>query len=161
MTHELPADVQAADASTLVVRRTILARAERLFAAWTEPAEVMQWWGPDGVTCTVAEVDLRVGGRYRIANQFPDGKLVWIAGEFERIDPPHELVYSWHLGTDDAEPERVTVRLDPRGDATEVIVIHERIPTRAVCDEHEDGWRGCLDGLAEYVNDARASHGRD
>jgi len=56
---------------TLVVRRTIGASPERVFDAWTKPERLRLWWGPRGVTCTAAEVDLRVGGRYRIANQFP------------------------------------------------------------------------------------------
>ena len=69
--------------ATLVVRRRINATAEKLFAAWTRPELLVRWWGPQGVACPAAEIDLRVGGSYRIANQFPDGTLVWIAGVFE------------------------------------------------------------------------------
>ena len=65
---------------TLVVRKTIRAKPERLFAAWTIPAELKLWWGPQGVKCIEAEIDLRRGGRYRIANQLPDGKFLWITG---------------------------------------------------------------------------------
>jgi uncharacterized protein YndB with AHSA1/START domain len=65
---------------TLVVRRTIRATPERLFEAWTEPAQLRRWWGPQDVECLDAQVDLRVGGQYRIANRFPDGRIVWIAG---------------------------------------------------------------------------------
>jgi uncharacterized protein YndB with AHSA1/START domain len=79
---------------TLVVRRTIGASPERVFDAWTKPERLRLWWGPRDVTCTAAEVDLRVGGRYRIANQFPDGRVVWISGQFECIEPPRLLVYS-------------------------------------------------------------------
>lgn len=79
---EIPASAEP-QTVTLVVRRTIHASAERLFEAWTQPICLKEWWGPDNVRCVDAEVDLRVGGGYRIANQFPDGKLVWIVGEFE------------------------------------------------------------------------------
>jgi uncharacterized protein YndB with AHSA1/START domain len=44
-------------------------------------------WGPEGVSCIAAEVDLRVGGRYRIANKFPDGRVFWIVGELQIIEP--------------------------------------------------------------------------
>jgi uncharacterized protein YndB with AHSA1/START domain len=71
---------------TLVVRKTIRATRERLFDAWTQPIQLRQWWGPEDVECLDAEVDLRVGGRYRIANRFPDGRVVWITGEFELIE---------------------------------------------------------------------------
>ncbi len=84
--------------TTLVVRRIIQATPERLFKAWTDPEQLKKWWGPQSVTCVDAEVDLRVGGRYRIANQFPDGKLLWISGEFQLIEPPHKLAYTWRIG---------------------------------------------------------------
>ena len=145
---------------SLVVRRTISAPAARVFEAWTQPVHLLKWWGPDPVTCPEAEVDLRVGGRYRIANRFPDGRVLWIVGEFERVTPPHELVYTWRVEPASQASERVTVRFEPRDGATDVIIVHERIPDRAARDRHERGWHGCLDGLAEYVNGASRSHGQ-
>jgi uncharacterized protein YndB with AHSA1/START domain len=136
---------------TLVVRKTIRASADRLFKAWTDPAQLKVWWGPRGVQCTNAEVDLRIGGRYRIANQFPDGKILWITGEFERIEPPRKLVYTWRLEVETSASERVTVQFEPRGEVTEVIVTHERISNEALRDMHQQGWIGCLEGLAKYL----------
>ncbi|HYM60796.1 MAG TPA: SRPBCC domain-containing protein [Thermoanaerobaculia bacterium] len=139
--------------ATLVVRKLIAATPERLFTAWTAPEHLKQWWGPPSVTCTDAEVDLRVGGGYRIANRFPDGTVVWIAGEFEAIDPPHKLVYTWRIEPQSHTAELVTVLFEARPEgATEVIVIHERIPDKAARETHEQGWEGCLEGLAEYVS---------
>jgi uncharacterized protein YndB with AHSA1/START domain len=107
-------------------------------------------WGPRPVTCSYAEVDLRVGGGYRIVNALPDGTSVVIEGEFEQIEPPHKLVYTWRMGPEHPELSRVTVHFEARGDATEVIVVHEQIASRALRDSHEHGWRGCLDGLARH-----------
>ena len=132
----------------LVTRRTIRASAARLFDAWTQPEQLRAWWGPRPVTCSSAEVDLRVGGRYRIANALPDGTTIMIEGEFQVVDAPHKLVYTWCM--QDGEASRVTVRFEPREDATEVIVIHEQIPSERVRDSHEGGWNGCLEGLATY-----------
>jgi uncharacterized protein YndB with AHSA1/START domain len=136
---------------TLVVRKTIRASVERLYTAWTDPAQLKLWWGPRGVQCTAAEIDLRIGGRYRIANQFPDGKILWITGEFESIEPPRKLVYTWRLEAQADSFERVIVQFEPRGDETEVIVTHELIPNETVRDMHQQGWIGCLDGLASYL----------
>ncbi len=146
---------------TLLVRRTIRATPERLFAAWTDPEQLRVWWGPAHVVCAAAEVDLRVGGRYRLANQFPDGSVWWISGVFEAVAPPRLLIYSWELAPGEiaaggtAPPaqatERVTVRFERRGDATEVIVQHERIADEAARVSHQQGWFGCLDGLVELV----------
>lgn len=135
----------------LVVRRMVRASAERLFAAWTEPGALAQWWGPRGVRCTGAEIDLRVGGRYRIGNRFADGREVWIVGEYERIEAPYCLVFTWRLEPGPDLAERVIVRFEPRGNATEIVVVHERIATEEARASHEAGWRDCLDGLARFV----------
>jgi uncharacterized protein YndB with AHSA1/START domain len=136
---------------TLVVRRMINASPERLFDAWTEPAHLLHWWGPPGVVCSAAEVDLKVGGHYRIANRFPDGSLVLISGRFERIERPTLLVYSWCLGAQQTDPERVTVEFRACEAGAEVIVTHERIPDAANRAGHEQGWFGCLLGLETYL----------
>jgi uncharacterized protein YndB with AHSA1/START domain len=134
---------------TLVVRRVIRAPAERLFDAWTTPAHLLAWWGPAGVKCVGAEVDLRVGGTYELANALPDGRTLVIRGTFERIERPVLLVYSWQIA--DEQVSRVTVEFRADGPQTEVIVTHDRIHSRAHRDDHERGWAGCLDGLARWA----------
>jgi uncharacterized protein YndB with AHSA1/START domain len=137
---------------TLEVHKMINATPERLFAAWTDPKQLVAWWGPEGVECTGAEVDLRVGGRYRIGNRLPNGMEIWIIGTFEAIERPRMLAYSWLMEGVQGDAEHVTVRFEARGAATEVIVTHEKIPNEALRDQHAYGWKGCLDGLAEYVS---------
>ena len=142
------------DGILLVVRRTIRASAERLFTAWTDPRHLAAWWGPRPVTCAGAEVDLRIGGRYRIMNAMPDGSTLAIEGEFLEIVPPTKLVYTWHAGQS-SESSLVTVRFEERGETTEVIVLHDRIPSEAVKVSHEGGWTGCLDGLERFIASVR------
>lgn len=147
-----PQSFGAGEAAILVVRRTIRAPRDRVFAAWTEARHLIAWWGPNpAVTCPSAEIDLRVGGRYRIANCFPDGRLLWIVGEFEVVEPPSRLVFSWQLDPQAARAERVRVEFEAHGASTEVIVTHERIADAATRTGHEQGWMGCLDGLARYA----------
>ncbi|HKC48407.1 MAG TPA: SRPBCC domain-containing protein [Gemmatimonadales bacterium] len=135
---------------TLVVRKTIAATPERLFAAWTEPTQVVRWWGPDGVTCIGAEVDLRVGGHYRIGNRLPDGAELWISGTFEAVERPLRLIYSWRIEGAPADAERVTVVFEGRGLETEVTVTHARILSQEQSEQHRLGWEGCLDHLAAH-----------
>lgn len=144
------------DGISLVARRVIRATPERLFEAWTQPRHLERWWGPRDASCFGATVDLRVGGAYRIGNRFPDGRTVWIAGEFELIDPPRRLVYTWRLESPDPRqtPERVTVEFKPVGDQTEVIVTHERIDDETSRRGHQAGWVACLDGLAAFAGGA-------
>jgi uncharacterized protein YndB with AHSA1/START domain len=152
----LPNDMTGAPVATatLTVRRRIAAPPERLFTYWTEPAHLARWWGPAGVTCESATVDLRVGGAYRIGNRFADGTMLWISGVFEVIEPPRQLVYSWRLGHAGAV-ERVTVTFTLVGDSTEVVVVHERIADAQTRSGHERGWKACLDGLAAYAGPPR------
>jgi uncharacterized protein YndB with AHSA1/START domain len=134
----------------LVVRRTVRASAERVFEAWTRPELLLAWWGPRPVTCSAAEVDLRVGGRYRIVNALPDGKSLAIEGEFRVVDAPRRLVYTWRIGEEGDATSLVTVRFEARGAATEVVVVHEEIAAEPVRESHEKGWVGCLEGLERY-----------
>jgi uncharacterized protein YndB with AHSA1/START domain len=134
----------------LVVRRTIKAPVERVFDAWTRPEQLRQWWGPRPVTCSEAEVDLRVGGAYRIGNLLPDGSTLWILGAFEVVEPPRRIVYTWRVegkAPAASERSRVTVHFEPHDGGTEVIVVHERIDTEATRADHEKGWNGCLENL--------------
>jgi len=140
----------------LVVRRVIAASPERLFEAWTTPAQLLAWWGPAGVRCTSAEVDARIGGSYRIANELPDGRVITISGEFLVVTPPTELVYTWHVEPGESGNERVTVQFVSRGAATEVVITHEHIASQPTRDEHETGWLGCLDGLAAFLRKQHA-----
>jgi uncharacterized protein YndB with AHSA1/START domain len=134
----------------LVTRRTIRASVDRVFEAWTDPVQLRAWWGPRPVTCSDAEVDLRSGGRYRIVNALPDGKTVVIHGEFRVVEAPRRLVYTWCMG-ESGESSLVTVRFEPRGEHTDVVVVHEDIPSEPVRDSHEKGWLGCLDGLERHL----------
>lgn len=134
----------------LVARRTIRASARRVFDAWTQPEQLRAWWGPRPVTCSDAEVDLRVGGRFRIVNALPDGRTVTIFGVFRVVEPPRKLVYTWQMDDGTPESSLVTVTFEARGEGTEVVVVHEDIPTEPVRESHENGWRGCLDGLERH-----------
>ena len=135
----------------LVVRRKIAATPERLFEAWTCAGELREWWGPENVKCIAAEVDLRVGGSYRIGNQLPDGTILWISGEFLTIEKPHRLEYTWRVGSREAPVERVTVQFVRSGAQTEVIITHGHISDEPTRNRHDRGWQGCLGGLENYL----------
>jgi uncharacterized protein YndB with AHSA1/START domain len=117
MSEFKPEADSAPQMETLVVRRTIRASPECLFAAWTEPDQLRAWWGPEGVVCIAAEIDLRRGGRYRIGNKLSDQRVLWIVGEFDEVEPPRRLVDTWKVDGISETEERVTVqsnRKEPR-----------------------------------------------
>ena len=77
------------------VRRVIRAPRQRVFEAWTKPEELKRWHAPGPMTVSLAEVDLRVGGRYRIHMVAPSGEEHRVVGTYREVDPPRRLTYSW------------------------------------------------------------------
>jgi len=138
-------------AEPLVVRRRIHGIREKVFAAWTRPERLIHWWGAQGVSCAGVDIDWRVGGSFRIANQYPDGTVAWRKGILELIDAPVQLAYSLELGSQSKRSELVTVRFAERDGSTEVVVIHEWIPDNETRARHEHEWVDCLDALVRYV----------
>lgn len=139
------------DPLSLTVKGYVPASPTQVFVAWTTPSELRKWWGPENVRCVSAEIDLRVGGEYRIANELPDKSVLWISGVFEQIERPTLLVYTWSTGTVATATEKVTVEFRCSGEGTDVSVRHERIETAPLRDQHRQGWCGCLHGLAEHL----------
>jgi uncharacterized protein YndB with AHSA1/START domain len=133
----------------VVVRRIIPAPPDAVFTAWTEPSRLLEWWGPRGVTLAAAEIDLRAGGRYRLANKFEDGSILWITGVFELVDRPHQIAYTCAHEPLGAETEhtRVTVAFQARDGGTEVTVTHEGFRSTRSRQDHKSGWLQCLQGL--------------
>ena len=134
--------------TSLRLTRTIQANRERVFEAWTDPKQLDMWSAPEGMDVE-AEVDLRIGGRYRIRMKGSDGTIFNAIGEYREIDRPNRLSYTWgweEPGNDHYET-LVTVEFHERGSATEVVLIHERFPDAELAGKHTDGWTSCLNRL--------------
>lgn len=152
------AQSESASADGLFVielRRQLPVSPARAFVAWTDADEMLQWWGPQGVRCIGAEVDLRVGGSYRIGNQLPDKREIWIEGTFLVVDPPHRLEYTWTTVRGGEARERVAVQFLGNELGTEIVIRHSRIVDNATVESHRHGWLGCLAGLDRHLSDDR------
>ncbi|MEM7339602.1 MAG: SRPBCC domain-containing protein [Actinomycetota bacterium] len=151
--------MEPTERAELEVRRVVPATPERTFAAWTSPDQLVQWWGPPGGRCRGAEVDLRVGGRYEIVNELPDGSIVSITGHFVDVGPPDRLSYTWATGPVEGPEELVTVQFKAHADGTEVVVSHQRITDPGRVANTQMGWGACLDGLVALFsrNEQRGS----
>ncbi|MBO3086038.1 SRPBCC family protein [Cellulomonas fengjieae] len=89
----------------LEVQRAFDAPAAALWAAWTESDAVRAWWGPQGFTCPVARMDVRVGGVSLVAMRTPDGVDLWNTWTYTRIDPGERLEF--RFGFSDADGRSV------------------------------------------------------
>lgn len=137
---------------TLRLTRTFAAPREKVFRPWTDPETLKRWSGPGDLVAPLAEVDLRVGGRYRIHMQAPDGTVHKVTGVYQIVEPPARLVYTWFWETSPEVGETlVTVEFRDRGPETEVALSHERFPNEDVRSNHEKGWNGALEKLGRIV----------
>jgi uncharacterized protein YndB with AHSA1/START domain len=141
------------DPTALRIERTFAAPPERVFAAWTAPEVLHRWFaaGPDWMN-TVVEVDLRVGGRYRLTMRGPDTVERSVVGEYLQVDPPHRLSYTWMWEQSDgpAVGVRTVVTIEFRavGEGTSVVLTQTGFPSADLRDQHGAGWRACMDNLA-------------
>ncbi len=105
----------------IVIRRTFDAPRELVFAAWTEPRHLVHWWGPNGFTTTIQEMDVKPGGVWRLIMRGPDGRDYHNKIVFIEVAPPERLVYR-HSGEEGTEPVRfqTTVTFADRGNRTDL-----------------------------------------
>ena len=130
------------------VRRLIKASPAKLFAAWLDPEQVGVWLCPFDGTHTVATIDARVGGAYKFDMHTPRG-IVEHHGEYVEITPNSRLVFTWnspHTGGDSL----VTVTLAEKNGATELVLLHEKLPSDKL-DAHNNGWNSGLDKLVAFI----------
>ena len=148
--------------SRAVIKRRIAAPRERVFQAWTSAEHLQRWFfpGTDGDAMPQADVDLRVGGRYRITMYAPDGNITaMVGGTYREVQPPEKLVFSWawEAPRPEASETLVTVELHEVQGATEIIITHEHFPEPAAHARHTIGWNCSLERLTQLVEGA-SSH---
>ncbi len=154
MAQAKPTTAKIDDADTvLTITRSFAAPREAVYRAFTEAEKLKRWWGPQGMTCPVAELDVRPGGRYRTEMNAPDGSVYVTTGEFREVAPPERLVFTWIWGEGEMAGHEtlVTIELRDNGGATELTLTHERFPDAGKRDLHNQGWSSSLDCLAEIL----------
>jgi uncharacterized protein YndB with AHSA1/START domain len=125
----------------------IKASPEKVFDAWTLPEHLKRWSCPEGMEVAEAQVDLTVGGRYRLRMQSPEGKVHTAVGLYREIERPRRLVYTWDWEEESIGETIVTVEFNDLGGSTEVTLIHELFPNAEAKVGHEEGWTSCLNRL--------------
>jgi uncharacterized protein YndB with AHSA1/START domain len=145
------------DDTTLRIERVIDALPAAVFRTWTTREAMEQWYAEGGSPARVVELDLRVGGTYRV--EFgPSGKEPYVeSGTYLEIDPPHRLVVSETLTNAGEGPDfgwsdtRVTVEFRAEDQKTRLILVHEGFPSSEHRDGAGGGWPGFIDRVAQLV----------
>jgi uncharacterized protein YndB with AHSA1/START domain len=138
--------------TSLTLVRRIRARPQIVFDAVTTAVGIAQWWGPDAGPVLVAEVDPRVGGRYRVRFRMLDSTEHESSGEFLEIVRAERVVMSWRWtgGVEDPGESRVEITLKAVPEGTELTLVHSRLHGEETRRSHEAGWTGSLDKLEAH-----------
>ncbi|WP_420419231.1 SRPBCC family protein [Pacificispira sp.] len=145
------------------IERVLEAPIERVWDMWTDPALFALWYGPNGMTIPVAEMDVVVGGRRKICMkmEMPDRTMtMWFTGEYKEVDRPYRLVYSESLcdeagnivppqsmGMPEGHPSvtEVIVELSDVGGKTRMKMTHIGVPAES---GGAGGWAQAIEKLA-------------
>ncbi len=135
---------------------------EKVWRAWTDSQAVKKWWGPGpGEAVAVAELDVRVGGRFRIVFGGAKGTDHEVQGTYKEVVPCSstkmgKLVFTWSWPNSTPERESVvTIVFKASGTGTELDFRHEQLFDEQVRDDHKRGWIGTLDKLELHLRDGR------
>jgi uncharacterized protein YndB with AHSA1/START domain len=146
----------------LTITRVFDAPRATVFKAWTDAAQLAQWWSPKGFTNPVCEFEARVGGSIRIHMRAPDGTVYPMKGEVRDIMPPERLTFT-NIAIDQAGRHLLegftTVTFAEKNGKTEMILLTR---ASAVADEAiaylagmETGWTMSIDKLEALLASAR------
>jgi uncharacterized protein YndB with AHSA1/START domain len=140
---------ERSDELMLELKRVLPASPSVVFAACSDPDKLAKWWGPEGFNTPSLDFDPRVGERYRIEMQPPEGDPFYLTGEFREVDPPARLAYTFVWEDPDPDDVETLVSLSFRdlGESTEVALTQGPFKTEGRRALHRDGWTDSFDKL--------------
>ena len=139
---------------SLEIKRLIKAPRDRVYAAWTDPAQLIQWFGPEKVQTRDLIAETRVGGKFRWDLTNSEGENMTCLGEYRELQPGKKIVFTWQWDDDEDWENHtsvVTVELFDADGGTELRLTHKQLPNEASRDGHTGGWNSALDKLEKFV----------
>lgn len=137
--------------TSLTLSRRLNATPEQVYAAWTEPKQLICWFGPENINAiTHAETDVRVGGRFRVIMEDDKGEIHNVNGVYREVVANERLKFTWSWITTPERESVVTVTFAPSAGGTMLTLLHEQLFDEAARDGHTHGWTGSLVKLEAY-----------
>jgi len=151
----MPAATSAATATVkpaLTLKRRLNAPPAKVYEAWTGPKKIIHWFGPGSTVdgSVRSEMDVRVGGRFRISLDTDDNAHHEVSGVYREVVTNEKLSFSWAWHSTPERESLVTVTLTADGDGTMLTLHHEQFFDEVARDNHRHGWTGTLDKLEQY-----------
>jgi uncharacterized protein YndB with AHSA1/START domain len=145
------------DQYAITITREVNAPRERVWQAFTDPEQVVQWWGPDGFTNTLKEMDVRPGGKWVHIMHGPDGTDYPNDAVFDEVEEPARLAFT-HLADVESSFQafQTVITLEDLGQNTR-ITLHNRFVSQVEKDRQVkdvgavEGGKQTLARLAQFV----------
>lgn len=146
-TEDRPAD------RTLVIERVFKASPEKVFNAWTDPAILIRWWGPEGFETPECEMDVRAGGSWRTTMISPKGDGHTVSGIYREISPPTRLVMTWGWEQDGERGHETVIEItfEPVSSGTKMRLVQSVFESQNARDMHSEGWNSTLNDLERIL----------
>lgn len=145
------------DERDITLQRIIHAPRDLVFLGWTDPIHVARWWGPHGFRAEVRQMDVVVGGSFRICMIAPDRIEYPIKGRYEEVVESERLVYVDDWDDDrPSQPSRVTVLFAEHGPEQTLLSVQMVFATQAEreamqAQEIIPGWGESFERLDAYL----------
>jgi uncharacterized protein YndB with AHSA1/START domain len=145
-----------AEKPSLNLQRRYPVSPEKVWRAWTDPQALKQWWGPGGPEAvSLVQLDVRVGGRFRIVFGGPRGDEHEVQGTYKEVVPNRRLAFTWIWPRTTPERESlVTIVFRPAEGGTDLDFVHAQHFDEQVRDGHLRGWSEAFVKLERFLQDA-------
>ncbi len=140
---------------TLIIQRVIRASPERVFQAWTDPATLMKWWGPEGMQARDCQLDVRPGGSWRTDVINREGNLIIVSGVYLEVNRWERLVMTWAWRQEDGSrghETKVIVSFEEVLEGTKIRLVQSTFESVEQRDFHDSGWDSTLNELDRLFN---------
>lgn len=128
------------------IDRVLPATIDRVYAAWTRPELLSQWYCPNPDLEIEVRTDLRIGGEYVVKM----GPYV-VRGVYTELDPPNLIGFTWQWDETDSKPSQVRVELTTVAEGTRMLLSHTGLENAEDVANHLQGWEGNLGRLPAFL----------
>ena len=138
----------------LTIERNFNASPEAVFDAWTDPDTLSQWWGPEGVSIPVLDLDVKEGGAWTTTMYSDQMGNKIVSGIYKTIERPNRLVLTWAWSGEDGsrgDETEIEVLFEKSGDGTKMTMHQQKFNDVTNRDNHNMGWVSSFNCLEKVL----------
>ncbi len=126
----------------------------RLFQVVSKRSDLIQWWGPEGISVANEALDFTKTGPWFAQMIGSEGQQYKVSGQVTHVDPPHSVgfTWAWHDDQDNRGSEsHVIFHVESCPQGAKLIIDHRDLADAEMAESHQVGWGSSMDSLAGYL----------